>query len=66
MGMTREALLRELRKTARIRGLKFEVVTNRGKGSHYRVRIGDRATTIKSGELKPGYVRLIKAQLGVD
>lgn len=44
----------------------FEVVTERGKGSHYRVRLGDRETTIKSGELRPGYVKLIKAQLGVE
>jgi hypothetical protein len=64
--MTREALLRELRKTARTLGLEFEVVANRGKGSHYRVRLGNRMTTIKSGELKPGYVRLIKQQLGVE
>jgi len=64
--MTREALLRELRKTARTLGLEFEVVVNRGKGSHYRVRLGNRMTTIKSGELKPGYVRLIKQQLAVE
>jgi hypothetical protein len=64
--MTREALLRELRKSARSLGLEFAVVVNLGKGSHYRVRLGSRETTIKSGELKPGYVRLIKAQLGLD
>lgn len=63
--MTREALLRELRKLARKRGLEFEVIPGRGKGSHYRVRLGSRFTTVKSGELTPGYVRLIKDQLGV-
>ncbi len=63
--MTREALIRELRKLARKRGIHFEVVEDRGKGSHYRVKFGDRSTTIKSGELRPGYVTLIKKQLGV-
>lgn len=64
--MKREALIRELRKLARETGKRFEVIERRGKGSHYRVYFGDRSTTIKSGELKPGYVKLIKVQLGVD
>lgn len=64
--MKREALLRELRKLARDSGTDFEVVTNKGKGSHYRVRFGQRWTIIKSGELTPGYVKLIKNQLGVE
>jgi len=63
--MTRDALIRELRKLARKQGQTFEVVTGRGKGSHYQVYFGKRTTTIKSGELRPGYVKLIKAQLGV-
>ncbi len=64
--MTREALIRELRKLARQNGVAFEVETNRGKGSHYRVTYGDRQTTVKSGELRPGYVDLIRKQLGVE
>lgn len=64
--MKREALIRELRKLANETGKFFEVTENRGKGSHYRVKLGDRRTTIKSGELTPNYVRLIKKQLGVD
>ena len=64
--MTREALIRELRKTARKYGLRFEVIPDKGKGSHYRVHYGDKFTTVKSGELKPGYVSLIKKQLGVE
>jgi hypothetical protein len=46
----------------------LEVLRDHGKGSHYRVS-GDRFTTIKSGkagELKPGYVALIKKQLGIE
>ena len=63
--MTREALLRELRKLARERGVTFEVTTGRGKGSHYRVKFGNRRTIIKSGELTPTYVGLVNKQLGV-
>lgn len=63
--MKREALLRELREAARLSGADFEIIVNRGKGSHYRVKLGERFTTIKSGELTPGYVRLIKKQLDI-
>ena len=64
--MTREALIRELRKWARKNGVHFEVSEDRGKGSHSRVELGLKTTIIKSGELRPGYVALIKKQLGVD
>lgn len=64
--MTREALIRELRKWARKNGVHFEVIEDRGKGAHCRVELGSRNTIIKSGELRPGYVALIKRQLGVD
>lgn len=64
--MTRDALIRELRKLARQQGVNFEVVTGRGKGSHYQVYFGNQTTTIKSGEMRPGYVKLIKKQLGIE
>ena len=64
--MKREALVRELRKLARLSGRAFESVPDRGKGGHGRVHFGDRFTIIKSGELTPTYVKLIKKQLGID
>lgn len=64
--MTREALLRELRAYARAQKLKLEIDTKLGKGSHYRVTLGDRRTIIQSGELGPLLVRTIKRQLGVE
>lgn len=64
--MKREALIRELKTLARKTGKDFEIFTDKGKGSHYRVRFDGKMTTIKSGELTPGYVRLIKKQLGID
>lgn len=63
--MTREALLRELRKIARSNDWDLEVFTDKGKGSHYRVTMNGKMTTIKSGELTPGYVRIVKQQLGI-
>ena len=64
--MKRDDLIRELRKIAKERGVTFTVTENRGKGSHYRVKLGNKRTIIKSGELNPIYVRLVKKQLGVD
>jgi hypothetical protein len=64
--MKREALIRELRKFARKQGLQFEVLIDRGKGSHYRVRLGDHMTTIQSGELSALHVRTIRRQLSIE
>lgn len=64
--MNREALIRELRKLAKRQGKEFEVFTDRGKGSHCRVRFGDRITTIQSGELSKLHVRTIRKQLGIE
>lgn len=64
--MKRDALIRELRQIARKNGVDFRVVESRGKGSHYQVYYGDRTTTVKSGEMRPGYVSLIRKQLGID
>ncbi|MDN5927248.1 MAG: hypothetical protein L0I29_09250 [Hyphomicrobiales bacterium] len=64
--MKREALIRQLRKLARKQGLRFEIFTDRGRGSHYRVRLGDRMTTIQSGELSTLHVRTIRRQLGIE
>ncbi len=64
--MKREALLRELRALARKQGRTFEVFTDKGKGSHYRVRFGDRLTTVQSGDLSNLMVARINKQLGID
>lgn len=64
--MTREQFLQELRKLARVRGVELEIMKGAGKGSHYKVVFDGRATTLKSGEMTPGYVRLVKKQLGIE
>ncbi|WP_330169505.1 hypothetical protein [Bartonella grahamii] len=63
--MKREALLRELCKEARKRGIHYSEAPDAGKGSHYLVTFGDKTTVIKSGELTPLYMKIIKKQLGV-
>lgn len=64
--MQREQFLRRLRRFARKRSLAFEVDKTLGKGSHYRVLLAGRLTTVQSGELSPGHVRRICEQLGID
>lgn len=63
--MKREALIRELRRLAREKGVTFTVHADRGKGAHYLIEFGDRKTTLQSGELKPLTVKRIKGQLGI-
>lgn len=64
--MKRDAFIRELRALAKEKGMTFEVFTDKGKGSHYRVKFGDKITTIQSGELTKLRVRTIRKQLGID
>ena len=64
--MKRDDLIRALRKYARKRGLEFHVMTARGKGAHYRVRLGGNVTTVQSGELSPFHVQRICKQLEID
>lgn len=64
--MKRDQLLRELRKMAKTNGWELEILEEKGKGSHYRVTLNGKMTTIKSGEMTPLYVRIIKKQLGVE
>ena len=63
--MKRDQFLKELRRLARKEGHKLSIVTNKGKGSHIRVTCNGKTTTIKDGELTPGYVRLLKKQFGI-
>jgi hypothetical protein len=46
--------------------LPYELDKAGGKGSHYRLRLGDAVTTVQSGELTPLLVNRICKQLGVD
>jgi hypothetical protein len=62
----RDALVRALGRYAAKKNLPFELDKAGGKGSHYRLRLGDAVTTVQSGELTPLLVNRICKQLGVD
>jgi hypothetical protein len=61
----REAFLRVLRHEAIASGLEFRVDKSAGKGSHYRVYVGRRFSTVQSGELTPVMMKVIRKQLGL-
>jgi hypothetical protein len=64
--MKREQLLSAIRKWCRKNDTRFFINEVSGKGSHIGVFVGMQAsTTIKSGELPPGYVDLVLKQLGI-
>ena len=62
--MSRDQLLRDLRKYARKNGLAFELDKTKGKGSHYILTLGDKTTTVQS-EINEHRAARIKKQLGV-
>jgi hypothetical protein len=64
--MKREQFLQLLRREARRMNVALRIEKAEGKGSHYRVYFGSRASTIKSGELTPGYMKLVRRQLGLE
>lgn len=64
--MNRDQFLRELRRYCRKADLPHVGWNPRkGKGGHGRVTIGQRFTTVPSGELKSGTLRAILTQLGL-
>ena len=62
---TRQQFLRDLRKQAAALGLELIIDTKKGKGSHYRVTVGGRVTTVPE-KLSPLMVKIIRKQLGLD
>lgn len=64
--MKREDLIRDLRRYARKNKITFDLLVKKGKGSHYTVLVGDKQTTLQSGEYTPLMVRRILSQLGID
>ncbi|MEE8270906.1 MAG: type II toxin-antitoxin system HicA family toxin [Alphaproteobacteria bacterium] len=63
--MKRARFVSRLRRYASKNDPEFRWDESRGKGSHGTVYVGNRRTTVKLGELKPGYVRLMLDQLGL-
>jgi hypothetical protein len=63
--MNREKFLRLLRQEAKALSREFRIEKSAGKGSHYRVYVGSRFSTVQSGELTPLMMRTIRKQLGL-
>ena len=60
-------LIRKLRNLAKERGVRFEYEPRRGKGSHGRLLLGERLTTVKDPkkEISPGLLHDMLKQLGL-
>lgn len=66
--MTRDELIRRLRRIAKKRGLRFEVDREHGKGSHWVIRLGTNMQPVpqaSSGDLRTGTLRGILRGLGL-
>lgn len=63
--MTPNQFIRRLRRLAQHQGCHFEVMPNRGKGSHAMVQYGNRTSVVPMGarELKKGTLNTILKQL---
>ena len=60
-------LIRKLKKYARKRNLELTVRKHESKGSHRRIYLGDRSTTIPwATNLKTGTIHAVLKQLNVD
>ena len=66
--MNGNELIARLRKLALAQGIKVELVTRGGKGSHARLYFGDRFTTLKDRrkEIGPGLLRKMLRDLDID
>ncbi len=64
--VTDQEFLRKLNRYARRHGLRVEYLPNRGKGSHAQIRLGERTTTVRRGELGPGLLRTMLRDLDID
>jgi mRNA interferase HicA len=66
--MTRDELLRRLRRLARRRGVAFEVERTRGKGGHWMVRFGNVRQPVpqaKGRDLRPATLGTILRNFGL-
>ena len=63
--MSRDQLIRALRKYARKRKIFFDLDTKKGKGSHYTVFVGTRFTTVQH-DLNPGRIERVLKQLDIS
>lgn len=66
--MTRDDLIRRLRRIAKERGLRFDIDREHGKGSHWMVRLGTNRQPVpqtRSGDLRRGTLHNILRGFGL-
>lgn len=63
--MTREQLLTALRRYARKNRLALDVDRKKGNGSHYRVKLNGKVSTLQD-KLNPGRIERFLKQIGVN
>ncbi len=63
--MTTAEFIRRFRRYAGSNNLEYRFEPTRGTGSHGRLWVGGRFTTVRHGELKPGTFRSMLRQLGI-
>ena len=63
--MTREQLIKAIRKWCRANGVAFALDVKGGKGGHYKVTVGERWTIVQSSNLHPHYIDAILRQLDI-
>ena len=64
--MTSREFIRRARAYARRTGQAFRYDPTQGKGSHGRLYVGNRFTTVKRGELSKGILAAMLRQLKID
>jgi hypothetical protein len=63
--MRRSRFIRQLRQFCRKTGRSMSVDFTMGKGSHAGIKVDDKRTIIKAGELTPKEIRSLLRQLGL-
>ena len=64
--MNGKEFIRHARKYARRNNLDFRLIPSHGKGSHGSVRVGNKKTTVKHGEIGKGLFLKMLNDLGID
>ena len=63
--MNGDQFIRRTRQWAKAHGVEFRLDASRGKGGHRMLFLGQRATTVKSGEIGTGLLSAMLGQLGI-
>ncbi len=63
--ISRQKFLPQLREEAAVSAKAWSLDKKKGKGSHYRVTVGSRTTTVPE-KISPLMAKIIRKQLGLD